>query len=792
MCEYLNILPEKFDENEKNLELLQPIIKLFPYELSDFQKHGAVSIMNDENVLCISGTGNGKSSYLTVAIYRALSKNKQIVLAFPIKSLSNQMYNNFCKLFGKDKVSLYTGDIKVCPSNADIIICTTELLRNAIYKSNDVINLENVDIVCIDEIHTLLDNERGKVYEETLILLSPNITIVGLSATISNEKTLANWLGNLKKKKINLVIKKERFIPLTYYYYNFENNNLIEFGNSKKEFFNYNVIKDSYKKISMVKLLNPFIKYLEENNLFSCLFFLFSKKKCEQYAKTINRTLVSSEESANIVKLFDKHLAPYRLLYEKCPQYNLLRSLVAKGVAFHHSSLIHVLKEVVEILIEQKMIKIVFCTTTFSVGINSNTRTCVFSNCKIFSNNKFDYISTSEWLQCAGRAGRRNIDTYGKVIILPIEELPKYDDLKEITCGNPQEISSKFYYTYQFILKMINSPNINLNNFIETSLYNIDILENIKSNQYELKELRLSYNEEDLSVEMYKQIDIYEKNQELLDNKLIKIKPKKIQAMKKENQKLKEDENFDLNLKKYQKVKARKQKIEELKDNLYYLENYNKIEINNIIDFLLKNDYITFAETHNIWNSIEKKLYMDYYNTMILTTRGLIAENINECNCILLTEIIMNKYLEQHSIEEIIGILCIFIEEKTEYDIYINDLNLPDNMNKTIKEIQKLSNKYENIEAELNINIKTNWTIYLSFVETGYMWACMKNIYEIYNICDIYEGNFIKNIIELNNICENIKNICEMIKNYDLLKKIEDTHKILIREQVTLESLYIK
>lgn len=792
MCEYLNILPENFDENEKNLELIEPIKKLFPYELSDFQKQGAVSIMNDENVLCISGTGNGKSAYLTVAIYRALSKNKQIVLAFPIKSLSNQMYNNFCKLFGKDKVSLYTGDIKVCPSGADIIICTTELLRNAIYKSNDVINLENVDIVCLDEIHFLANVDRGKTVEEVLILLPRNITIVGLSATISNEEILANWIGNLKKKRINLILKKDRFIPLTYYYYNFENTKLIEFGNSKKEFYNYNLIKDSYKIVPTAKLLNPFVKYLEENNLLSCLFFMFSKRKCEQFAKTINRSLVSSEESGNIVKLFDKHLAPYRLLYEKCPQYNLLRSLVAKGIAFHHSSLIHVLKEIVEILIEQKMIKIAFCTTTFSVGINSSTRTCVFSNWKIFSNNKFDYISTSEWLQCAGRAGRRNIDTYGKVIILPIEELPKYDVLKEITCGNPQEISSKFYYTYQFILKMINSPNINLNNFIETSLYNIDILENIKSNEYELRKLKEINDNIDLSIEIYKKIDIYEKNQEILENKLIKIKPKKLQAIKKENNKLKEDKEFDLNLEKYKKQKLKKEKIKELENNLYYLKNYNKIEINNIIDFLIKNDYITFKDTDNIWNNIDKTLYMDYYNDMILNTKGLISENINECNCIILTEIIMNKYLEKLNIEEIIGILCIFIEEKSEEEIYIDDLKISKEMNIILKDIEKLCNKYQNMENELFININSDWKMYLSFIEAGYMWGQKKDIYTIYNYCDIYEGNFIKNIIELNNICNNIINICEIIKNYDLLKKIEDIDKILIREQVTLESLYIK
>ena len=133
-----------------------------------------------------------------------------------------------------------------------------------------------------------------------------------------------------------------------------------------------------------------------------------------------------------------------------------------------------------------------------------------------------------------------------------------------------------------------------------------------------------------------------------------------------------------------------------------------------------------------------------------------------------------------------------FIEEKTEYDIYLNDLDITIIMYETIKTIENLSKNYENNEKTSQIDIKTDWNIYLSFIESGYMWASMKDIYTIYNYSNIYEGNFIKNIIKLNNICENIKNICEIIKNYDLLKKLEKSEEILLRDQVTLESLYIK
>ena len=623
-----------------------------------------------------------------------------------------------------------------------------------------------------------------------LILLPKHINLILLSATINKPENFGIWLANLKNKETYLIQKKDRVVPLTYYYY--LNDSLIEFGNSNKEFKNYNIIKENYKKVNIKKILNPTIEYLQKNDKLPCLFFLFSRNKCEEYSNLITKNLLTSEQSANVLNIFDNKLAPYKKLYEKTAQYNNLRKTLAKGIGYHHSGLIPILKEVVEILLDKGLILLNFCTETFAVGFNCKIKTVLLTSLEKYSNNGFRYLYTHEALQIMGRAGRRGYDKFGTVIILPINDLPKYDDLKEITCGNSQTIESKFYYTYQFILKIINSPNINLNNFIDTSLYNIDVKKNIDNNNYELEILNKENINISLSNDIYNKIEEYEKNQEILENKLIKIKPKKLNAIKKENKLIYEDENFEKNYKKYIKIRDIKKKIEKLKNDLYYLKNYNNIEINNIIDFLLKKQYITFNNKYNIWDTIDKSLYMNNYNSMILNVKGLIAENINECNCILLTEIIINKYLEKHTIEEILGILCIFIEEKTEYDIYLNDLDIPIIMYETIKTIENLSKNYENNEKTSQIDIKTDWNIYLSFIESGYMWASMKDIYTIYNYSNIYEGNFIKNIIKLNNICENIKNICEIIKNYDLLKKLEKSEEILLRDQVTLESLYIK
>ena len=765
MCDNLKIISEKFDDN--NFEMIKDTKDLFPYELDDFQKWSCLAIKKNYNILTLAPTGSGKSVPIVYGIHCALAKNKKVVLCNPIKALSNQKFNDFKEIFGLENIGILTGDIKFNPT-ASCVIATTEIVRNIIYQDTDYLKLEEIDTIIIDESHYINDPDRGCVYEELLILLPKHINLILLSATINKPENFGIWLANLKNKETYLIQKKDRVVPLTYYYY--LNDSLIEFGNSNKEFKNYNIIKENYKKVNIKKILNPTIEYLQKNDKLPCLFFLFSRNKCEEYSNLITKNLLTSEQSANVLNIFDNKLARYKKLYEKTAQYNNLRKTLAKGIGYHHSGLIPILKEVVEILLDKGLILLNFCTETFAVGFNCKIKTVLLTSLEKYSNNGFRYLYTHEALQIMGRAGRRGYDKFGTVIILPINDLPKYDDLKEITCGNSQTIESKFYYTYQFILKIINSPNINLNNFIDTSLYNIDVKKNIDNNNYELEILNKENINISLSNDIYNKIEEYEKNQEILENKLIKIKPKKLNAIKKENKLIYEDENFEKNYKKYIKIRDIKKKIEKLKNDLYYLKNYNNIEINNIIDFLLKKQYITFNNKYNIWDTIDKSLYMNNYNSMILNVKGLIAENINECNCILLTEIIINKYLEKHTIEEILGILCIFIEEKTEYDIYLNDLDIPIIMYETIKTIENLSKNYENNEKTSQIDIKTDWNIYLSFIESGYMWASMKDIYTIYNYSNIYEGNFIKNIIKLNNICENIKNICEIIKNYDLLK----------------------
>ncbi len=773
-------------------------LDIFSYKLDNFQLWGCYKIQQNENVLCCCPTGSGKTVNAIYGIHNTLKKNKKVIYTSPIKALANQKYKEFCERFGSSLVGIFTGDIKFNPT-AQILICTAEILRNMLYndysnnKENQQfldITINEIDTVIMDEIHYINDNDRGLVWEETLILLPKSINLIMMSATIHKAEDFAGWIGKLKEKPINLIQKSGRNVPLTYYYYN--NQHLTQIGNSDKKFTNYDLIKQNYNKTPISKLINPFIDFLEQKNLFPALLFLFSRAKCDSYSKLIQKNLLTSEESAEVIKIFDNKIAPFKKIYEKTPQYNQLRDLLKKGIGVHHSGYIPILKEIVEILLEKGLIKLVVTTETFAVGFNAPIKTSVFTSLMKYSDGGHRYLRTDEFLQIAGRAGRRGLDKVGTVIMLPIHDYPEELTLKKMLVGKPFEIISKFYFTYNFILKIIDSSNLKLNDFLNISLYNVDNINNLKSYQYDLNQNSLDIENFDLDTSYFSQIQTYHNHDSIINDPYIKVNGKKLKKMKTEMDKIKSTiTDFDTHYQSFQCYNQLTQKKIQIQKNIDYLQSINAQEINSIIDFLYKNDYITFNDSINIFN-LDTSNYFKHYDDLIINKKGTIAKQIAECNEILLTEILTNNLLHNLSSAEIVAVLAIFIEEKTidGESLSLDDLDIPSNSIQVIKQIKSISSNLDFNESQYHLNTKTDWNIYLEFVQPAYMWIQNKSIYEITNYCE-YEGNFIKNIIKINNILENIKSICTIIEDYDLLYKIQDLYKILIRDQVTLESLYV-
>ena len=396
MSKYLKILDNKFEGNFNS----EPFN--FNFELDSFQKHAITSIQNNENVLITAHTGSGKTVPAIFGIADSLNKNKKIIYTSPIKSLSNQKLFELKKLF--PDVGILTGDIKFNP-DAQCVIMTTEILRNILYqKESQYINISEVDKVIFDEIHYINDPDRGKVWEECLILLPKEIILIMLSATIDKAEEFVGWVGDIKEKITNLIPTNKRVVPLEHYFY--QNDELIKIVNHEGKMMNYDLIKKEYNVLSCFKMINVFVSYLQSHNMVPALFFIFSRKECEKLAKCVQNTLVSTEEIGEITKIFDYELRNYKKIYEKSPQYHELLRLLKKGIAFHHSGLIPILKEVTEILFSKGLIKILFATETFAVGVNMPAKTVVFPRLTKYSNNNFRFLRTDEYLQMAGRAGR--------------------------------------------------------------------------------------------------------------------------------------------------------------------------------------------------------------------------------------------------------------------------------------------------------------------------------------------------------------------------------------------------
>ena len=364
---YLNI----FNQNENNNNFIsdEELSYKFPYKLDPFQQEGIYRINKNENILITAHTGSGKTVLAIYAIAHCLKNNKKVIYTSPTKSLSNQKYAEFIEKF--PSVGIMTGDIKMNP-DAQCIIMTTEILRNILYKgSSEFINITDVGAVILDEVHYINDPDRGKVWEEVIILLPREITLVMLSASIDKPEVFASWIGNIKEKNISLIPTSHRVVPLKHYFwksYNVDDNGkdvtkweLLEILDDKGKFKNYDVVQKNYKAYDINKIMDNLADFLVDQNFIPALFFKFSRKKCESICKTVRKNLLTFEEVTEVENLFHYYMKDYKKTYEILPQYQDVYCQLKKGVVYHHSGLIPILKEIIEIFnnkIQDKINKI--------------------------------------------------------------------------------------------------------------------------------------------------------------------------------------------------------------------------------------------------------------------------------------------------------------------------------------------------------------------------------------------------------------------------------------------------
>ena len=768
--------------------------------LSEFQEKAINGIKNNKHVLITAHTGSGKTLPAEYAIEHYLKLGKKVIYTSPIKALSNQKYNDFSNKF-KD-IGILTGDIKHNPS-ASLLIMTTEILQNQLFRLNNKdnihsylefeIDIEN-DLACVifDEIHYINDKDRGHVWENTIMLLPHNISFVMLSATIGNPKEFSKWIEYVKNKEVVICSTDERVVPLVFYNYFVTPEKCIDKikdKKKKKNIYDYNdklnIIKDTKiinnnieninKCISIVNkidysnnnyVINKLCKKLKELEMFPALFFVFSRKQVEKIAKEISIPLFEQGEKDYNISSVCKQLLVSKLTnwkeYILLPEYQLYVNLLEKGIGYHHAGMLPVFREMIEMLYEKKYIKVLIATETFAVGINMPTKTVCFTS--LF---KHDGVSkrklySHEFIQMAGRAGRRNIDKIGNVILLTnLYEKISENDYYNILNSKSQYIRSKFKINYTLILHFLSSdkPLVEIQNFIKKSLMNNDIkkeLENIKNN--------IKYYENEI-----KDKSFFIKNQEKIE-KYIKIKKQyDISNTNKRKKIKKEMDELNINedeLKLYNTIKSNIICLKNENSNFTYVDNYIHNYIDNIIEILNDNNYLT---NNN------------------LTNKGKMVCMINEINPFIFCDLYENTNgFKEYTGSELFSTLSYFYE-------------LKDNtLNNDIINIQKIIDKYKDIELKYNIfltdvNLQPIMYIYVKewIEECNDIKSCNSFIDKFKRQTGLYIGEFIKCCLKLINLSNELKTVCLYFNNNDLLEKIENSLPKIMKFIITNNSLYI-
>jgi len=346
---------------------------------------------------------------------------------------------------------------------------TTEILRSMLYAGSDVIR--DLEWVIFDEVHYINDPERGVVWEEVLIMLPSHVGLILLSATVPNIQQFASWVGRIKKRKIFVTSTLKRPVPLEHYMFTGvstkTSNQLYKIIDQNKRFLN-----DGYKKASEAKRLNnekskkppadqalwsSIIDCLKKRNGLPAVAFIFSRKRCDSYPASLKGCdLTSPQEKNEILLFYHRCISRLKPIDRKLPQVTNLQELLSRGLGVHHSGILPILKETIELLFARGLVKILFATETFAMGVNMPARSVVFDSIRKFDSSGMRELIPSEYIQMAGRAGRRGLDATGTVILLQKgAKVVEQQVLHNMMLGKAAPLVSKFRLTYGMLLSIL-------------------------------------------------------------------------------------------------------------------------------------------------------------------------------------------------------------------------------------------------------------------------------------------------------------------------------------------------
>lgn len=428
----------------------------FPFELDEFQKEACEYIDKGKSVVVCAPTGAGKTVIAEHAIHRAIETGHRIFYTTPLKALSNQKYGDFSSKYGLNNVGLLTGDTSI-NRDAQIVVMTTEVFRNMLYGTNFgsvTENLKDVKYVVLDEVHYMNDEQRGTVWEESIIYCPTNIQIVALSATVANADKLTDWI-NTVHSRTELVNTDFRPVPLRFYYFDSSQpNNILPLLTPSGQ-LNSKIRPEKRQfhrqgKPPQRSVVKDVVRVLHEKDMLPAIYFTFSRKKCdEQMEKCSSLVLVTPQEQKQILKIVEDYLIDNPYLAK-----NKHLDYILNGVASHHAGLLPGWKVLVEKLFQQGLIKVVFATETLAAGINMPARTTVISSISKRTDTGHRTLTASEFLQMSGRAGRRGMDEIGYVTVIGTQ-FQSPEEVAELVLSEANPLESRFSPGYSMVLNIL-------------------------------------------------------------------------------------------------------------------------------------------------------------------------------------------------------------------------------------------------------------------------------------------------------------------------------------------------
>lgn len=427
----LSALPPNYKAEESTKPASAPA-KVYGFKLDTFQQEAVNHIERGESVLVAAHTSAGKTAVAEYAIAKSLRDGQRVIYTSPIKALSNQKYRDLQEEFGD--VGLMTGDMTINP-NATCLIMTTEILRSMLYRGSEV--MREVAWVIFDEVHYMRDKERGIVWEESIILLPHKVRFVFLSATIPNAKEFVGWIAKIHHQPCHVVYTDYRPTPLQHFVYPCGAEGLYLIVDEKSQFR-----EDNFQKAMSILQqggekgdgdaggqqkkggksgskggknsggiaadLFKIVRLVMERNLDPCIVFSFSKKDCETYALQMARLDFNNDEEKQLIEqVFNNAMEALSADDQQLPQVQTILPLLKRGVGIHHGGLLPILKEVIEILFQEGLIKCLFATETFSIGINMPAKTVVFTATRKFDGKDFRWITSGEYIQVSIYVSKR-------------------------------------------------------------------------------------------------------------------------------------------------------------------------------------------------------------------------------------------------------------------------------------------------------------------------------------------------------------------------------------------------